>query len=296
LPIVGLAIRALSPILVPVTDKQRETLPSAKEQLTERIKSKTFNRSLIIFPEGTTTQADTLVKFQDGAFMDRVPVQPIVLKYSYDNLDPSWTVDIGPFRLMFRMCCQFVNYLHVDYLSPVVPDENDDVENYKKKVVNVFLNHHFEKSVLTVRDSHFLKKMMEFHKIPISYICNYIYMNCSYGISVYSKMSDLSINQLEKIITKYYSVDSSVCGKLYIDDFKKFIVCDNLFSYIKNINHSYVTFYDIITLFDKLKSFDFDFLNNMNLILNKNFTTCNEIKMYLLSLLYDNNDHTISYL
>lgn len=256
-PIIGLAISALSPILVPVTDKQKETLPSPMDELTKRIKSNAFYRPMFIFPEGTTTQTNTLVKFKDGSFINKFPVQPIVLKYKYKNFDPSWTVDVGPIWLIFRMCCQFINHVSVEYLPVVEPDENDNVESFKQKVVDAYMKNEFsfEKSCLTVRDNHFLKKMLVKYNIPISYICNTVYLDSTYGISECIKISGLNINMIEELLKKFYDIDTNKIGKISIDDLKKlfdtYIVPIEFYEYIKTIGKTDVTFYDIIELCHK---------------------------------------------
>lgn len=122
------ALNAFSPIVVPVTEKQRLKSKPTKDLIHENLESNILKRPLIIFPEGGTTEARTLINFQDGAFCDLQPVQPIALKYHYKWFDPSWTNDIGPFWLLYRMCCQFVNHLHVEYYDIVKPDFSD-VEN-----------------------------------------------------------------------------------------------------------------------------------------------------------------------
>lgn len=123
------AFNAFSPIVVPVTEKQRKQSKPTKELIHENLESSVLKRPLIIFPEGGTTEAKTLIKFQDGAFTDLQPVQPIALKYTYKRFDPSWTNDISPLWLLYRMCCQFVNHLSVEYYDIVSPDLDDSESN-----------------------------------------------------------------------------------------------------------------------------------------------------------------------
>ena len=119
------ALNAFSPIVVPVTEKQRLKSKPTKELIHENLESDILKRPLIIFPEGGTTEANTLIKFQDGAFTDLQPVQPIALKYIYKHFDISWTNDISPLWLLYRMCCQFVNHLSVEYYDIVSPDMSE---------------------------------------------------------------------------------------------------------------------------------------------------------------------------
>lgn len=46
--------------------------------------------SVAIFPEGTTTNGDYLLKFRTGAFIAGTPVLPVLIRYSYDWFSPSY--------------------------------------------------------------------------------------------------------------------------------------------------------------------------------------------------------------
>jgi len=131
------ALNAFSPILVPQTDKQRKKLKSTKELIHENIESTILKRPLIIFPEGGTTQSNSLIKFQDGAFNELQPVQPIALKYTYNNFDPSWTNDISPVWLLYRMCCQFTNYLSVEYYEIISPDLTNNIQTNNNTIIEI---------------------------------------------------------------------------------------------------------------------------------------------------------------
>ncbi len=69
---------------------------------------------LLIFPEGTTTNGQQLLEFQRGAFATGKPVQPMLLRYPFKHLDPSF-VDDGPSMLclIVRMVCQVYNQVRV---------------------------------------------------------------------------------------------------------------------------------------------------------------------------------------
>jgi len=121
------ALNAFSPIIVPVTEKQRLKSKPVKELIHDNLESNILKRPLVIFPEGGTTESRTLIKFQDGAFCDLQPVQPIALKYTYKHFDPSWTNDLSPLWLLYRMCCQFVNHLSVEYYEIQSPDTSENI-------------------------------------------------------------------------------------------------------------------------------------------------------------------------
>eukprot|EP00239_Pterosperma_sp_CCMP1384_P007093 CAMPEP_0197844164 /NCGR_PEP_ID=MMETSP1438-20131217/1145_1 /TAXON_ID=1461541 /ORGANISM="Pterosperma sp., Strain CCMP1384" /LENGTH=325 /DNA_ID=CAMNT_0043454801 /DNA_START=800 /DNA_END=1777 /DNA_ORIENTATION=+ len=79
-----------------------------------------------IFPEGTTTNGKCLISFKLGAFAPMVPIQPVVFKFSWSKLDPSWS-SIGPSSLMLaaRLMLQLHNSLSTEYLPVMAPDEAD---------------------------------------------------------------------------------------------------------------------------------------------------------------------------
>ena len=52
---------------------------------------------MLIFPEGTTTNGQSLLPFKKGPFLAKMPVQPVLLKYEYDTFSPAWET-ISPVR------------------------------------------------------------------------------------------------------------------------------------------------------------------------------------------------------
>ena len=48
----------------------------------------------------------TLIKFQKGAFLPKLPVQPVIVSYPYCSHDVSWTPDYNTLPLLFRTLCQ----------------------------------------------------------------------------------------------------------------------------------------------------------------------------------------------
>ena len=51
--------------------------------------------SIMMCAEGTTTNGSYLLPFKTGAFLARIPVQPIILKYRYRRLSPAWDTISG---------------------------------------------------------------------------------------------------------------------------------------------------------------------------------------------------------
>ena len=52
---------------------------------------------LLIFPEGTTANAEVLLKFQRGIFTTGAPVQPLAVRTHFTYFNPSWSMgEMGP--------------------------------------------------------------------------------------------------------------------------------------------------------------------------------------------------------
>ncbi|RWR99539.1 lysophosphatidylcholine acyltransferase 2-like protein [Dinothrombium tinctorium] len=86
--LVGKLICLMQPILV--NREQQES----RQQTALAIKSKAEkNEQILLFPEGTCTNREMIIRFRLGAFLPGKPVQAIYLKYNYyDNIDNvTWT-------------------------------------------------------------------------------------------------------------------------------------------------------------------------------------------------------------
>lgn len=274
------AMNAFSPILVPVTQKQRKQLRDPRDQIHRNLETDILKRPLIIFPEGGTTQSNGLIKFQDGAFLDMQTVQPVALKYTYKNFDPSWTNDVSPIWLMFRMCCQFYNCLSVDYYDPISPNPQHNInvividadetpqpkeiqtsksliDNFKKKVFERYSNDpFFVQTPYTLSDSRITSKLFKIKKIPIEYVCM-LMGNGKNGVSEICKKTPITREQLERLICRFYSVNPTN-DKLNFDQFK------NLFT----MNSIDIT--KLFTMFKQNETIDFNTLIRILIMSNEN--------------------------
>uniref|UniRef100_A0A7N0SZ87 EF-hand domain-containing protein n=1 Tax=Kalanchoe fedtschenkoi TaxID=63787 RepID=A0A7N0SZ87_KALFE len=120
MPFVGTIIRAMQVIYV------NRFSPSSRKHAVNEIKRKggcdRFPR-VLLFPEGTTTNGRAIISFQLGAFIPGYPIQPVVVRYPHVHFDQSWgLISLG--KLMFRMFTQFHNFMEVEYLPVVYPQEN----------------------------------------------------------------------------------------------------------------------------------------------------------------------------
>jgi hypothetical protein len=80
---------------------------------------------IVIFPEGTTTNNKYLLKFKRGAFQPLKPVQPVLLRYSFSNFDPSYLRTT--FGHLLAMMCQLYNSLSVEWMEPMKPSRTVDL-------------------------------------------------------------------------------------------------------------------------------------------------------------------------
>lgn len=204
LPIIGSVFKKINPILIPTNEIQKELVPEPKAQITERLTHpsvKNINRPLIIFPEGSTKNSKFLLKFQNGAFMDNIIYQPILLDYKYKYLDVSWTLNSTDYELLFFMCCQFENKLKVTYLEPtnLPADEIRKVFISKLNLIDSKFSNH---------DNNILKNNLD----KKDYIYNFIFQNGLYTMEHYKKLLKINSDKYSKLINKFYELDTNKDG------------------------------------------------------------------------------------
>ncbi|KAL8500167.1 hypothetical protein ACS0TY_019959 [Phlomoides rotata] len=120
MPFVGTIIRAMQVIYV---DRfSRSSRKHAVNEIKRKASCNQFPR-LLLFPEGTTSNGKVVISFQLGAFIPAYPVQPVVVRYPYVHFDQSWG-NISVAKLMFRMFTQFHNFMEIEYLPLVYPNQN----------------------------------------------------------------------------------------------------------------------------------------------------------------------------
>ncbi|XP_020108342.1 lysophospholipid acyltransferase LPEAT1 isoform X2 [Ananas comosus] len=126
LPLVGLISKCLGCVYV-----QRESKTSdfkgVSGVVTERIREAHENKlspMMLLFPEGTTTNGGYLLPFKTGAFLAKVPVLPVILRYPYKRFSPAWD-SISGVRHVFLLLCQFVNHIEVIRLPVYYPSEQE---------------------------------------------------------------------------------------------------------------------------------------------------------------------------
>uniref|UniRef100_A0AAY5EWM9 EF-hand domain-containing protein n=1 Tax=Electrophorus electricus TaxID=8005 RepID=A0AAY5EWM9_ELEEL len=79
LPVIGALLEFNQSVLV--SRKDPESRRKCVSQIKERLTSNGYWPQMLMFPEGTTTNGQALIKFKPGAFLAGVPVQPVLLRY-----------------------------------------------------------------------------------------------------------------------------------------------------------------------------------------------------------------------
>ncbi|XP_021668000.2 lysophospholipid acyltransferase LPEAT1 isoform X3 [Hevea brasiliensis] len=133
LPLVGLISKCLGCVYVQRESKSSD-FKGVAGLVTERVREAYQNRSaptMMLFPEGTTTNGDFLLPFKTGAFLAGVPVLPVILRYPYQRFSPAWDSISGVRHVIFLLC-QFINYIEVKRLPVYYPsqEEKDDPKLY----------------------------------------------------------------------------------------------------------------------------------------------------------------------
>jgi lysophosphatidylcholine acyltransferase/lyso-PAF acetyltransferase len=169
---------------------------------------------ILIFPEGTTTNGNSLVSFKPGAFIPGLPVQPVCLKYKFKYLDPSWSMGgPGMVGMMFKMMAQFRNELEITILDPYIPNEQErqnpslyanNVRNEMAKSLGFETTEHSYEDVLLLYQAAKVHEPLEAINVEINSI---------------KKLYNLSLDQAKDLLKKFALEDKDHKGKLDLNDF-----------------------------------------------------------------------------
>jgi len=121
-PIFGSVGKAAQGIYV--DRKSEDSKNACKEAIAARASSEWTGGPLLIFPEGTTTNAKVLIQFKVGPFGPGEPVLPVLLRYPARHFDISWVdrnANLG--LLMLRMMTQFANFCTIEICEAYSPSE-----------------------------------------------------------------------------------------------------------------------------------------------------------------------------
>ncbi|XP_071813429.1 lysophosphatidylcholine acyltransferase 2-like isoform X1 [Apostichopus japonicus] len=132
-PIVGKLLDFLQPVYVSRTDQNSRI--TTIEEIKRRSQKGSNWPQIMIFPEGTCTNASCLITFKGGAFYPGVPVQPVTVKYNTDTV--IWTWDGPPtFTTLWFTLCNFNNGIQMEFL-PVYKPSQEEIDDPKLFARNV---------------------------------------------------------------------------------------------------------------------------------------------------------------
>lgn len=91
-----------------------------------------------IFPEGTTTSGNYMLRFRTGAFVAGTPVAPIIIRYPFRHFSPSYE-SIRTVPYLYRLLSQFCNNVAYLRLPVYYPSEAEkaDPRLYADNVMNL---------------------------------------------------------------------------------------------------------------------------------------------------------------
>eukprot|EP00276_Gloeochaete_wittrockiana_P000218 CAMPEP_0184671062 /NCGR_PEP_ID=MMETSP0308-20130426/85266_1 /TAXON_ID=38269 /ORGANISM="Gloeochaete witrockiana, Strain SAG 46.84" /LENGTH=514 /DNA_ID=CAMNT_0027118109 /DNA_START=71 /DNA_END=1612 /DNA_ORIENTATION=- len=128
IPFVRSIVRAMQMLLL---DRQS---PTSRQEASEEIKRRCISErgkwpTLVIFPEGCTSNGECLLSFKRGAFNPGAPIQPVVVEYPYKFFHPSW-IDgyFGPASIALHLLCSPFNRMKVTFLKPYIPSEAEKAD------------------------------------------------------------------------------------------------------------------------------------------------------------------------
>ncbi|NWX89777.1 PCAT2 acyltransferase, partial [Nothoprocta pentlandii] len=123
-PLFGTILSSLQPVSVSRQDP--DSRKNTVTEITNRAMSGGQWPQILIFPEGTCTNRSCLITFKQGAFIPRVPVQPVLLRYPNKLDTVTWTWQGYSFKeLCVMTLCQPFTRVEVEFLPVHVPTEEE---------------------------------------------------------------------------------------------------------------------------------------------------------------------------
>ncbi len=189
----ALIFRALRTIFV---DREENTSCSqTSEEIHRRASSGGRWSKIMIFPEGTTTNREVLLKFKLGAFSPKLPVQPVLIKYKNRLNTMLWGDNgMGLIAGLFYTLAQFHNYLEVEWLPVYHPSEGeaDDAILYAENVrqtmsdaLNIHASEHGFEDMILMRYARHLKMPFTTGMVVYGQVrteLGYVLLTCMYCI------------------------------------------------------------------------------------------------------------------
>ena len=122
-PLLGNILHLCKGIYVDREDK------NSRQKTIEEIRNRANNgETILIFPEGTTANRTSLLQFKMGAFIPKLPVQPIIARWDAgENMDSvAWAWEgPSPFSLVISLLTRVSTNLEITILPEYVPNAEE---------------------------------------------------------------------------------------------------------------------------------------------------------------------------
>lgn len=109
-----------------VRRKAADSRKATAHQIISRAKSPGW-RPLLVFPEGTTTNGNILLKFRDGAFLSGAPIQPVAIHWgnTYNTVTWTYTQNLTAVSLALLTLSTPVTSLTITFLPTIKPSNHE---------------------------------------------------------------------------------------------------------------------------------------------------------------------------
>jgi len=218
----GSIFRATQMIFVERDDKNSKA--NVAQQIKERVSlDSPWQRQLGIAPEGTCTNRKSLIQFKAGAFNPGAPVQPVLLHWTCDTFDPSWTAGAHNRLLIFLRClAQPYQAVTIEFLPIYEPNEEE------KKSAALFANNvrdiMAKKLKVPVSDHSysdmFLAKVAAKCKLPVDDVLNFSFATLKEEVRD-TKVERDQLFDVTSSLLRAYSKGSSHTGLLSRKKYEK---------------------------------------------------------------------------
>lgn len=218
----GRIFKATQTIFVERDDKNSKA--NVAQQIQERVSlDSPWQRQLGIAPEGTCTNRKSLIQFKVGAFSPGAPVQPVLLHWTCDTFDPSWTAGAHNRLLIFLRClAQPYQAVTIEFLPIYEPNEEE------KKSATLFANNvrdvMAKKLKVPVSDHSysdmFLAKVAAKCKLPVDEVLNFSFATLKDEVR-HTKIERDQLFDVCSSLLRAYSKGSSHTGLLSRKKYEK---------------------------------------------------------------------------
>lgn len=243
IPGIGMIIRPMQ--VINVDRSSAGSKKNAAKEINARALCNDFP-SVMLFPEGTTTNGKSLIFFQLGAFMPGLPVQPVILRYPHVHFDNSWG-KVSILKLIYRMLTQFHNFIEVEYLPVVFPSprEKSHPSLFARKVKNIMAkalnaaetNHSYGDLILSTKAS----------ELKLSPAASYMV-----EMAVMEKLFHISTHESTEFLEKFAAMDTSHSGHVTEDQFfgalelPKTVFSKQIFAFFEENEEGSITFREFL--------------------------------------------------